>query len=167
MFGTLIPVQPAWQEGNHWSYALAQIQMQFLQTFDMNNLVLIDCLSTTSFYCNQDIRSENERLNLITNGVLKTNLTAKVDGFHKRVCFTMNWWLTLSLWETSSQIRLGNRAFVRRTLWIWKYKQTPNGLQVYKPHTSKREFGMLNTVEEYKLFYTNCQVAQAKQASDL
>ena len=76
---------------------------------------------------------------------LKTNLTAKVEGFHKRVWFH-NAVVTnlLSLHDVAKKDRVTNNSAIERAFNVHyasrvvKYKQVPNGMHVYKPDIEAR-----------------------------
>ena len=174
------PAAPSSQTHLEWSNAQVHTyHMQFMQTENMKLLVLLDSQSTTSIYGNEafvtNIVTVEDWLRLVTNaGTLMTNQMATVPGFHKPVWFHKDAVTNiLALHHVTEKHRvtydsaLDTAFFVHYDYGIVKYDKTPNGLHAYEPTRPKQDIGMLNSVDENKLFYTDRQIAQAKRARDL
>ena len=167
--GSTVSNQTQLPAAEKFEWSIAQMQLQFFQTNKMKDSVLINSQSTTSLYCNRDlvtdIKAGKEWLNSATNGgVLKTNLTANIPGFHKRVWFHDKALTNiLALHEVAEKNRITydsekeSACCVHYNDKIVKYKQAPNGFHSYIP--TKSQFGtqgirLFNIVDENKMFYT-------------
>ena len=158
-----------------WSGA----NVQFYQSINMKNIILLDNQSTVSLFCNKNlvekIRKVDEQLELATNGgQLCTNLKATVPGYGE-VWFHPNAITNIfSFAEIEDKHHITYNSKSEKAFIVHlpnkqvKFKRSSNGLYYYNPpyNTKQQQTCATNipmdSVEENVLMFTNRQVERAK-----
>jgi len=157
-----------------WSGA----NVQFYQSINMKNIILLDNQSTVSLFCNKNlvekVRKVDEQLELATNGgQLRTNLKATVPGygevwFHPKAITNI---FSFAEMEDKHDITYNSKSehafIVHLPDKKVKFKRSSNGLYYYNPpYSTKQQTCATNipidSVEENMKMFTNRQVERAK-----
>jgi hypothetical protein len=175
-------------------WAGVHIHSQFYQSGEMRDAILLDNQSTASIFCNKelvyDIHTVAEPMILKTNGGdLITNMKATVKDFGEV------WYNPHSVTNIFSMAEMEGKYNITYTPGAFTvhlphtdavFKRNDRGLYTFKPpklqQASKQESMLeqfnalqqgfnnpppINSVEENKLMFTDCQVERAKAAQQL
>jgi Reverse transcriptase (RNA-dependent DNA polymerase) len=158
-----------------WSGA----NVQFYQSIQMRDIILLDNQSTVSLFCNSDmvegIRKVDEELRLATNGgELCTNLKATVPGFGDVWYNSKAITNIFSFAEMEDKHKITYDSSNEKAFIVHlpdkdvRFKRNHNGLYYFKKGTNVcATNAAIESIEENKLMFTNRQIQKAKVARQL